>query len=191
LRIARQYLGPLEEPARIVPEATGGDKNKGHAMAVQQQLIVYVRPSEVDEVERIAQLNGATVEKMEVSGILPVVLIPLIILGTIAVVATVEHEIEVHRGGQVIDLSGSVPKLYRDHDLQYGLIVVVKKDGTVKISVSDVKELIGQVLEAITKILDDLGKETIDKAAEAIKTAVGDKAGVEVAPRRDTAKPGA
>ena len=150
---------------------------------------MYVRASEIDEVERIAQANGATVEKMEVSGILPVVLIPLIILGTIAAVATVEHEIEVHRGEQVIDLSGSVPKLYRDHELQYGLIVVIKKDGTVKISVSDVKDLIGQVLEAVTKILDDLGRETVDKAAEAIKAVVGDKADVEVAPHGDTAKP--
>jgi hypothetical protein len=144
---------------------------------------IWLSPDDVDEAKKIAQQHDVQAEEATASGLGPLLLVPLVITGAIAAVALAEHEIEVYRGGQVIDLTGAAPKFFRSKGVQYGLVVVLKRDGSITVDVKQPKELIGAVLAAIQGILTDIGKEALDQAAKAIKAVVGDKGTV-------TARPG-
>jgi hypothetical protein len=148
---------------------------------VRRQIIV----SEADlaYVEEVAAQNGVTVEQRPVQGVLPVFGVVLIIAGGVAAVAAVQHLVEVHRGGQVIDLrTGSPRPFYRSHDLTYGLVLIYKDDGTIEIKVVEVKDAFSEVIEALKDIVVDLGKATIDAAKKSVTAAVGAKGEVEVGP---------
>lgn len=54
------------------------------------------------------------------------------------------------RGGIVIDVSGSSPEVYRDPDVPVGYIVVIAKDGSVKIETKDApKNATQQLIESV------------------------------------------
>jgi hypothetical protein len=150
---------------------------------VQTRLQIIVSDSELAYVNQVAADQDVKVEQLPVQGILPVLGIVLIISGGVAAVAATEHLIQVHRGGQIIDLrKGSEHPFYRSHDLQYGLVLIYKDDGTIEVQVKDVPDAFSKVINALQSIITDLGKATIDVAKAAVATAVGTEGTVVVKP---------
>jgi hypothetical protein len=151
---------------------------------VQTSVHLTISKSELEYAKQVAAEHDVEVQELlVVQGVLPVIGIALIISGGVAAVAAVEHLINVHRGGQVIDLRrGNEHPFYRSHDLQYGLVLIYKDDGTIEVQVKDVPDAFSKVIDALKSIITDLGKATIDKAKAAVDAAVGDKGEVVVKP---------
>jgi hypothetical protein len=151
------------------------------------QRTVWVPADEVADIKRIAAGHDVTVREGTAEGIGPLILIPLIILGTIAAVGLVDREIDRWRGGQVIDLTGEQPKFYRSHGVVFGLVVVIRKDGTISVDVKQPTDTLTEVITAVQGLLSDIAKDTLTQATAAIQTAVGDKATVTSSDHPDVA----
>lgn len=143
--------------------------------------IVVIDPDDREYALKVAQAEGVEVKEMEVVGIEPVLTITLAIFGTAAAVGAVAHLIEVHKGGQIIDLRPGAPKVaYRDKGVVYGTVIILATDGKVTVEVHEPKGLFGQVMDALTKVTVDVATAGIDAIGDAAKNAVGDKADVKV-----------
>lgn len=141
--------------------------------------IIWVPQEHVDEAVAIAAKNDVKIERAPIAGVAPFLLVPLVILGTAAGVAIIQREIEVWRGGQVIDLTKTPPDVHRDRGLQYGLLLLIKSDGTVSIKTPHPKDSFSEVMETVGGLLEKIAELSINKTSEVIKGALGDKAEVE------------
>lgn len=111
---------------------------------------------------------------------------PLIILaiggGAAAVAGALTYWSQLRKGGQMIDLRESPPKVWRDKGLVYGLVVVVLQDGSVKIEVHEPKGFFLEVVNSVIGAVKDIAEKGIETVTKAAEAAVGDKASVSVEP---------
>lgn len=107
-----------------------------------------------------------------------------ILVGSALAIGALMHEFERRKGGQVIDLRPDAPKpAYRDKDLQYGLVMIRSADGAVQVEVHEPRGMLGQVLDAINSMVGTLTGQEPAGIAEAVQSAVGDRATVTAGPR--------
>lgn len=96
-----------------------------------------------------------------------------------ALVRIIGDQIERGRGGQIIDLTGDKVAFRRGGDeLQFGLVAILAKDGTVKIEVHEPTSALKEVFGQLAEIAISLGKASIDAIAAAAKEKVAGKATV-------------
>lgn len=149
----------------------------------ERSLIVVVELEDVEYVRGLAAEHGLRVDEVHVRGLEPVSTVALALLGGMTVVSLVSHVIEEHKGGQVIDLRPSSPRLfYRTKDLIFGLVVILAQDGTVTVEVKEPRGTFGQVLEALKSLTVELAGSSLKEVAHAAQQQVGDAASVTTAP---------
>ena len=149
----------------------------------QVEELVVIEPDDLDEVRRIAEENGVKALEVEAFGIEPVTTITLLLVGSSLALGAVLYVLDKRKGGQVMDLRKGAPKmLYRSKDLVYGLIAIVATDGKVTVDVKEPKGMFGEVVDALTGMIADLGKGGIEEIGKAVKSAIGDAAEVQAVP---------
>ena len=149
----------------------------------EQTEFVVIEPEDLEYVRQAAVDNGVSIEEIPSEGFEPITTVTLALLGASAAVATVLHLIERRKGGQVIDLRPGAPKpIYRTPDLQFGLVLIHRLDGTVSVEVKEPRGLFGQVMDTLRDILGTIAGENLKAAQETIAEAIGDTATVTVTP---------
>jgi len=114
---------------------------------------VIATADEVEQIQEFATSAGARTEILTPRALDPGT-VTLLIVGSIAAVATVQAAIETFRGGQVIDLRPeAATPFYRTRKLHYGLIAIIAVDGGVQISVAEPKEMFGEVIGLLETLL--------------------------------------
>ena len=145
-------------------------------METTELAFTDLTPEERAEVEKaVAETEGVEVAP----GALDFGATALIIIGTAAAVAAIAKItldiIDRTRGGQVIDLTGEIPQFRRDRGLLYGLVTILLKDGKVSIEVHQPRDALNDLIEALAKIVVDLGKAGIEAATTAVEKVTGEK----------------
>jgi hypothetical protein len=136
--------------------------------------LLIVEEDDVAWVEELSRCHGVGCVTLPVAGIEPVTTVTLLVIGSVAAVATVSRLIDQHKGGQVIDLRPGSPRpFYRSKDVVYGLVVVLAVDGTVTVEVRKPKDMFSEVLEALSKIATDLVGKSVEAVSSSVKAAVG------------------
>jgi hypothetical protein len=161
-------------------------------MADGIRIQIGAQPEDLEPIQRVAANHGVTAEapiektdqEQEEFGIFAVV----VLIGAGLAVAKVVSDLwERWRGGMVIDLTQTPPSIRRSHDIQFGYIVTLTRDGNqVKASVDtkdEPKDAIERLAEAVLKLPVDATVETV-KAA--IEKATGGTAKVDPAPKPAT-----
>jgi hypothetical protein len=79
------------------------------------------------------------------------------------------------RGGLVIDIRGGSPEVFRDSDVPAGYIVILAKDGSVKIETKDtpkssIQQLIESVIGGVFSSADQIAHAATEVGAEAAAT---------------------
>lgn len=143
--------------------------------------IVVIEPGDLEYAREVAADNGVEIEDVSVHGFEPVTTVTLALYGGALAVGAVLFLLDRRKGGQVIDLrDGIQQKFYRSDDIAFGLVVIIAADGKIAVEVKEPRGMFGAVIESLTKASVDLGKAGLDAIAAAARTAVGDKADVEV-----------
>ena len=147
-----------------------------------QQLVIIDR-DELQSALEVAQQQGVEAQVIDESGFEPVTTVTLFLIGSSLAVGAVAYVLDQRKGGQVIDVRESAPKLmYRSRDVQYGLVVIFAADGKVIVDVKEPKQMFGQVLSSLTSILGDMTHADAGNIATTAKHALGNAATVEVQP---------
>lgn len=145
------------------------------------QAIIVVDKGDRDLVRRLAAENETKASELGDIGVEPITTATFLLIGTVAAVATVAHLVEVHKGGQVIDLRPGVPEaIYRSKGVVYGLVIMIALNGTITVEVKEPKQMFGTVIEALQKIAIELGKAGINSIADSVQKQLGDKVSVKV-----------
>lgn len=147
-------------------------------MAVSEQVheALVVEQDELDLLREEAAAHGVVVE--ELAGpdgfVAETVAVTVLLLGAATAVGAVVHLLERRRGGQVFDLRPGAPTpIYRSRDLQFGLVAVLKTDGTVSVEVHEPKGMFGVVVEALAGQLAALATQDAPTAAATAARLVG------------------
>lgn len=149
----------------------------------EQTEFVVVEQDDLAHVRQLAADHDVVVEEVPSEGFEPVTTVALALFGGAAAVAAVVHLIERRKGGQVIDLRPGAPKLvYRTPELQFGLVLIQRVDGTISVEVKEPRGLFGQVLDTLRDVLGTIAGEGLQAAQETVAAAVGEAARVTVTP---------
>lgn len=141
--------------------------------------ITVVETEELYAIREIAASHGVDVQEIPSLELEPVTTVALLLIGSALAVGAVMRVIETRKGGQVIDLRPGSPKmLYRDKGVVYGLVIILARDGTIRVEVKEPKDMFGQVIEAVSRMVIEITKSPLDVIADAVATAAGDKATV-------------
>jgi hypothetical protein len=145
------------------------------------QKIIVVDRDDAALVHHLAAENEIKASELGDLGIEPITTVTFVLFGAVAAVATVAHLVEVHKGGQVIDLRAGVPEaIYRSKGVVYGLVIIIADDGKITVEVKEPKQMFGTVIEALQKIAIELGKAGINSIADSVRKQLGDKVSVNV-----------
>lgn len=151
---------------------------------------VVIEADELPNVRQIALEHGVSVEEFRLRAIEPVTTVTLVLFGTSLAVSTVLFLVDKIKGGQVIDLRPSAPKMiYRSKDLVYGLVLIIALDGSITVEVKEPRGMFGDVVDALKEILTDAAQSGIDEIAGAVRSAVGDRGEVTVRPQAAEERP--
>lgn len=146
------------------------------------QLIV-LDPSEVSAICTVAAAHGVEVEQVPSRGVEPVAIVTVVLMGSVAAVATVQHILDQRRGGQVVDLRPGAPKpFYRTPDVVYGTAVIVTRDGTVTVEVKEPDGMFGKVVSALPALVSG-GDSDAEQVARAVTETFGTAVEIEAAKR--------
>lgn len=149
----------------------------------EQTEFVVVELDDLEYVRQAAGDHGVALEEVPSEGFEPVTTVTLMLFGAATAVATVMYLVERRKGGQVIDLRPGAPKpVYRTPDLQFGLVLIHRVDGTISVEVKEPRGLFGPVLDALRDLLGTIAGQGLQAAQENITAAVGDAAEVTVTP---------
>jgi hypothetical protein len=140
------------------------------------EVVALIDAEDVLYLRELAGKYNLELRESKPLGIEPVSTIAIILLGSILAINAVGRLLEEHKGGQVVDLRpGRRKVLSRSRDVQYGLIVVLAKDGTVTLRSNNVADKTG----AILGVLGELAKQRDGAGIDAIAKAAGDQLGVD------------
>jgi hypothetical protein len=138
----------------------------------QAQSVVVLDPSQVPDARTLAAAHGVEAQRIPTLGIEPVATVTLILLGSVAAVATVLQVLEQHKGGQVIDLRPGAPKaFYRTPDVVYGTVVIVTGDGKVTVEVKEPDGMFGKVISTLPQLLS--GGDSTEQVAQKVTATFG------------------
>jgi hypothetical protein len=141
-----------------------------------QQLPVEVHPDDVDFIQSIAAEHGLEAQVLPQTGFEPVSTVTVLLFGATAAFGAVMYLLEQRKGGQVIDLRrGATPPVYRDRNLQYGLVLVYTRDGRVTVDVKEPKGAFGTVVDAIRAATVGLGEAGAEAVASVVRASVDDE----------------
>jgi hypothetical protein len=130
---------------------------------------VTVESSELDFLGEVAADHGVSVEALETKALEPLSTVTVIMLGVPLAVTTVIRVLDESRGGQVIDLRPSAPRLaYRTRDLMYGLIMIQTLDGTVQIERIGTRTAFSELVDAVARVA--VGGKNDDHGTDAVRT---------------------
>ena len=142
-------------------------------------VAVVADPMDLRQIQDVAQEEGVEVRELDQQGFLDPASVTLLLLGSSLAVSTVAYFVEQRRGGQVFDLRDDAPRpAYRSRDIVYGLVEIIAQDGTVRVEIKEPKGMLGQVLDTLRAVLQDVGSNAAEPVAEAVRAGVGELATV-------------
>ncbi|WP_157647658.1 hypothetical protein [Actinomycetospora chiangmaiensis] len=146
----------------------------------ETQETVDVDAEEMRFLEINAPRYGVTVRRLDARGIDVLQYAMVSIAGSTVAVSTLLRLLNEFRGGQVIDMQAPASRrVYRSRSLEYGLVAIIAKDGTVTLSASSKRGGIEQVLALLAALKATHGA---DLPVSTIKAALATTAGEADAP---------
>ncbi len=152
-------------------------------MSDQAHEAVVIEQDELEQLRAEAAEHGVVLEELEPADgfVVEAAAVTVLLLGAATAVATVVHLLDRRRGGQVLDLRPGAPTpIYRSRDLLFGLVVMLKADGTVQVEVHEPKGMFGTVVEALAGQLGALAAQDVRTAAATAAGLVGAAGTVQV-----------
>ncbi|MGS2809368.1 hypothetical protein [Nocardia sp. MW-W600-9] len=147
----------------------------------QEEAVLLVEQDDLDEVRSLAKEHSVELTVLPARGIEPVTTVTLIVLGTAAAVGAIAYLVDQKKGGQVIDLREGAPAtLYRSKELIYGLVVIITREGVVRVEVREPQGMFGTAVNALSGLTSDMVSAGNQEVVEAVQGALGDQVAVVV-----------
>ena len=94
----------------------------------------------------------------------------VVVGGVTALAHLVVSLIDRWRGGTVVDLTGDRPDVHRENDLPLGWMLVLAKDGEVKLETKDIpRDGLERIVEKVLQLGKDVGTAAVEAAVKAAK----------------------
>ena len=98
----------------------------------------------------------------------------IVVGGVTALAHLVVSLIDRWQRGTIVDLTGDTPDVPRDNDLPLGWMLILAKDGEVKIETKEIpRDGLERIVEKVLQFGKDVGTAAIEAAVKAAKTDAG------------------
>jgi hypothetical protein len=143
------------------------------------EATAVIDPADLDEVRKLAVDNDTQLEIIEQEGFTGLEVLA-VISGTVSAVAFVMDAIDRRKGGQIFDLRPGAARLaYRTPDVMYGLVAIIRVDGSLKLEVKEPKTMFANVIAAVQKTLVGGANIPLKDLGSALHEQLGDAATVD------------
>ncbi|MEV0641630.1 hypothetical protein AB0I77_43265 [Streptomyces sp. NPDC050619] len=143
------------------------------------EQVAFVDAEDVAFAREIAELHDVEMIEPATSGIEPVSIVAVSLLGGVLAVNTVSRLLDARRGGQLIDLRpGAVQAVGRSRDVLPGLIIVLAVDGTVTVHCQESRGDVSAVIDCLSVLAGGDASTTMAAVESAVRGSVS--SGVEI-----------